>query len=246
MTAGRLSRAVRRWRSHVDRRADGSFSSCSARAELTRTGFIRAGFTLAEMLLVLGILVIVAAVTMPTVLGSLRAQRLKSASEMMRVEWSRAHVKAMKSGRVQVFRYEMSGTKYSIQPWIAADEATEANTSSVAGFGAQTLEDPVDDIETKELPEGITFAGGDAKFDTRAYEIEDFMQQQSSASEGTQWSRPVLFYPDGSASDAYVIVANDKQTAIRVRLRGLTGTSVVDEVSKLDELLASVQPGEVP
>lgn len=245
MTAGNSSRAVGLWRSYSDRRATGPF--LLGRLQLGRLQSshqrMSLGFTLMEVLLVLGVMVLAAAVAMPAVLGTLRAQKLKSASESMRIEWSRAHVKAMKSGRVQVFRYEISGRKYSVQPWVAADEATEANTSTVAGF-APVLEDPTEDVQNKELPEGITFAGGDAKFDTRSSEIETFMQQ-SSAGEGTQWSRPVLFYPDGSASDAYVIVADGKQKAVRVRLRGLTGTSVMGETSSLDDLLAAARPGEV-
>ncbi len=203
-------------------------------------------FSLLEMMIVLVILVVAAAVAMPAVQGSLRSQRLKSAADTLRIEWSRAHVKAMKTGRIQVFRYEMGGSQFSIQPWIAADEATETGPDSLpTGNGsAPGIENPLDDFETKSLSDGITFAGGDAKFETRAYEVEDFLQQ-STAGEGVQWSRPVLFYPDGSASDAFVIVADDKQTAYRIQLRGLTGTSYVGESQKLEDLLAAIQPGQV-
>ncbi|QDU26148.1 hypothetical protein ETAA8_12220 [Anatilimnocola aggregata] len=203
----------------------------------------RGAFSLMELMVVLVIMVLAAAVAMPALTGSLRAQRLKSASETMRIEWSRAHVKAMKSGRIQVFRFEVSGRKFTLQPWLAADEATEGNPiDSVASFGTAP-ETALDDCETKELPEGITFAGGDAKFDTRAYEVEDFMMQNNTSAE--QWSRPILFYPDGSATDSYVIVADEKQAAIRVQLRGLTGTSAVGEQALLEDLLAAIRPGEV-
>ena len=206
----------------------------------------RAGFTLLEITIVLLILVITGALAMPAVMNSLRSQRLKSAAETVRIEFSRAHVKAMKTGRIMVFRYELGGRQFSIQPWIAADEATETPPDGTpAGFGEAPMTDsPLEETQTKSLDDGITFAAGEAKFDTRAYQVEDFLQT-SASSDSVQWSRPVLFYPDGSTSDAFVIVADDKQDAYRVQLRGLTGTSYVSERQKLDDLLAAAEPGQV-
>jgi prepilin-type N-terminal cleavage/methylation domain-containing protein len=205
----------------------------------------RAAFTLIELMIVLVILVLASAIAYPAVKMTLRSQRLKSAAETMRIEWSRAHVKAMKTGRIQVFRYEMGGSQFSIQPWIAADEGTEAAVDQAPGFGSTPVAaDPLDDAVTKTLPEGVTFAAGDAKFDSRAYEVEDFFQQSGSG-DAVAWSRPVLFYPDGSASDSYVIVTDEQQKAYRIQLRGLTGTSYVGEIDSLENQLANLQPGQV-
>jgi prepilin-type N-terminal cleavage/methylation domain-containing protein len=203
------------------------------------------GFTLMEIMIVLFVIILASAIAIPAVIGSLSGQRLKSAAEAMRVAWSRAHVKAMKTGRIQVFRYEIGGSKFEVQPWVAADDATEAAVETTPGFGAQPVaQNALDDFQTSTLPEGVTFAAGEAKFDSRAYEVEDFFTVNSQ-SDGTTWSRPVLFYPDGSASDSYVIVTNEKNLAYRIQLRGLTGTSYVGEIDTLDNLLAKVQPGQV-
>jgi prepilin-type N-terminal cleavage/methylation domain-containing protein len=197
-------------------------------------------FTLAEILLVLVIIVIAGAVTFPYIQETLRRQRLKSAAEMMRIEWSRAHVKAMKTGRILVFRYQTDGNQYSLQPWLGGDDATEGE-SQVAGFEAPAT--TAVEAETKELEEGITFAAGEAKVDSRAYQVESFLQS-GGAVEG-QWSQPIMFYPDGSASDAFVIVADARRDAYRIQLRGLTGTSYIGEEKKLDDLIAEIQPGQV-
>jgi Tfp pilus assembly protein FimT len=199
-----------------------------------------------EMMIVLVILVITAGIAIPAVLVTLRSQQLKRGAEMMRIEWSRAHVKAMKTGRIQVFRYEVGGRQFSIQPWIAADEATEtAPGESTAGFGAApATQDLASEFETKSLPEGVTFAAGEAKVDTRAYEVEEFFVSNAQA-DGVSWSRPVLFYPDGSASDSYVIVADERQTGYRIQLRGLTGSSYIGEIDTVENLLANAQPGQV-
>ena len=204
----------------------------------------RRAMTLIELLMVLLIMVVAGALVAPNVQNMLRRQRLKSAAETMRIAWSRAHIKAMKTGRIQVFRYEMDGHQYSVQPWVAGDEATEGESEAVSGFGT-TLEAPDSTVETKTLEDGIKFAAGEAKFDSRASEVENFLQNGASAEGGGQWSRPILFYPDGSATDAYVIVTDAKQDAYRVNLRGLTGTSQLSEEKKLDDLLAAIQPGEV-
>lgn len=231
MQPGRVpSSAAKLQRPAVGCRALGTFAPPARRA-----------FTLAEILLVMLIIVIAGAVTMPYVMDSLRRQRLKSAAETMRIEWSRAHVKAMKTGRILVFRYQMDGNQFSLQPWVGGDEATEGE-SEVAGFGAPQAASV--EAETKALEEGIRFAAGEAKFDSRAYQVEDFLQNADGGA-GGQWSRPILFYPDGSATDAFVIVTDARQDAYRIQLRGLTGTSYIGEETKLEVLLAEIQPGQV-
>ena len=37
--------------------------------------------------------------------------------------------------------------------------------------------------------------------------------------------RPILFYPDGTSSDAFVILSGEQELRLVVRLRGLTGSS---------------------
>jgi len=44
------------------------------------------------------------------------------------------------------------------------------------------------------------------------------------------WSQPIMFYPDGTTSDASVLVANSSDETIRVTLRGLTGISRASQV----------------
>jgi hypothetical protein len=50
------------------------------------------------------------------------------------------------------------------------------------------------------------------------------------APSGGAWSSPVLFHPDGTTSDATVVLANDAGQTVRVTLRGLTGSSNVSDV----------------
>jgi hypothetical protein len=48
--------------------------------------------------------------------------------------------------------------------------------------------------------------------------------------EDENWSPPILFKPDGTTSDASVVLQNDRGETIRVTLRGLTGIASASEV----------------
>ena len=61
---------------------------------------------------------------------------------------------------------------------------------------------------------------------------------EQTAMEATQfeseWSRPILFYPDGTTSDAFVVVANENKVGLKIDLRGMTGTAIVGDVIALE------------
>ncbi len=193
-------------------------------------------------MIVLALLAIVAAMAMPAFSGMLRSQRLRSAAESVRPEWMRAHIRAMKTGRIHVYRFENGGRHFEIIPWVADDDALESSSNAEAetmSFGmataAGTAAGGVELDEGPGLPEGVIFVGGEASADSRGITVAEAM----SGSGGTdgQWGAPVLFYPDGSAPDAYVLVANDQQQAVRIELRGLTGQATVGDIQDLEVLL---------
>ena len=206
------------------------------RARTMRSSPRREAFTLMEMLLVLAILVLVAALVVPAFQNTLRDQHLRSAADTVRTEWNRAHNKAMKSGRIQVFRYQPGGRKFQVEPWKAADDSLEASGNPDSQFGhpppATTGGDDPNQESRWQLPEGIRFLGGDSALETRDEAVESAM---GGGGQGGEWSRPILFYPDGVSSDAWVVVADEHDSAIRVELRGLTGLALVGDITTADE-----------
>jgi prepilin-type N-terminal cleavage/methylation domain-containing protein len=192
----------------------------------------RKAFTLIEMLLVLAIVVAIAALSAPAMRGMVQSARLRAAADTVRTEWTRAHVKAMKTGRIQVFRYESGGAKYSVQPWIAGDDAIESSAPTTAGFEvADSSQDSANVGEGHELPEGTMFVRGDAAAESRSLAVEQTAMDSTQFE--SEWSRPILFYPDGTTSDAFVVVANENERGIQVNLRGMTGTATLSEVMDL-------------
>ena len=51
------------------------------------------------------------------------------------------------------------------------------------------------------------------------------------------WSSPIFFYPDGTTSTARLLLSNQYQDWIAVRLRGLTGVARSEPVDENEELL---------
>jgi hypothetical protein len=64
--------------------------------------------------------------------------------------------------------------------------------------------------------EEIVFASGS---------VASVPQMAAAAATSSGWSPPIVFYPDGTASDATVLLANPSGLTLRVTLRGLTGIS---------------------
>ena len=161
-----------------------------------------------------------------------RNAALRAAAGDVRAEMTRAHVQAMKSGRIQSFQYELGGRKYKVAPWIGDDDALESDGSDPnATLSAVVADNPAKG--ERSLPEDTTFALGDSAIESRGERIE---QEMSAAGAGVTWSRPILFYPDGSSADAFVVVANDYDVGIRLDLRGMTGAVSVGQITKLQDL----------
>ena len=59
--------------------------------------------------------------------------------------------------------------------------------------------------------------------------------ETESADNGDDWSDPIYFYADGSTSDARLLLAADRHAAMRLLLRGVTGSVTVDDVTAMTQ-----------
>jgi Tfp pilus assembly protein FimT len=165
----------------------------------------RRALTLLEVLLVLCVLAALAALAAPALDRPFANQRLTKAADLVRSHWARARVDAVEAGCIRVFRCSPGANLYRMESLNIDGTDAAADLS-----GTTTLAPPIE----RTLPDGVSFA---------ALSIN----AMPAASGENGWSEPVLFYPDGTSSDAVVTLANRFGRTIDVNLRGLTGVAIV-------------------
>jgi hypothetical protein len=195
--------------------------------------------TLLELLLTLSVLAAIAAVAIPQLGLLLGDRRLVRAGDQLRVEMTRHRVDAMREGRVMMMEAMIEGSSIRFKPFYSVIDSTEAldqtgSQSALLSGASQGVMAPLggdpavleQPEETIELPEGVIVAAVGVVSAARAAEIE----QLTLADQGEGWSRPLLFYPDGSTSTAAITLTSESIGQVIVKIRGITGDVTVSEV----------------
>jgi prepilin-type N-terminal cleavage/methylation domain-containing protein len=191
----------------------------------------RSGFTMVEVLLVLALVAVIAALAWPVLQKPFANRRLHTAADVVRTEFCQARVDAMRSGHTFTFRYAPDSDRFCTSP--ENDPSGTDLPDSDPDFAASGDEDtfgPVDEVPQqpveKTLPEGVKFVATENAADALA--VPDDPESITDVSDG--WSSPIFFYPDGTTSDARLMLANDSGYAIELTLRGVTGTVAVGDI----------------
>ncbi len=191
-----------------------------------RRSLARDGFTFAEMLLVLAILLIITGVVFPPVLRMMADQPLKEAAERARVQLATVRLKALDSSAAWQLRFEPGGRRYL---WMPV-EASSATTSA----GATTSPSNVAIGPTAgELPKGINFSSDINGVPLAVERLpQELVVGMANAYQLSQvgWSAPVTFQPDGSAVDSELAVIDATNRQIRLTVRGFTGGVTVSHI----------------
>ena len=184
----------------------------SCRASRFRVSIRRSGMTLLELLLVVGIMVVVAALVVPNVQRTFARQALQKGADRVRVAMGQARVRAIKNGEEYAVFYVPGGSWFNVAPFSNFKEQSTlaSQRGKVAEANLQS------DLEDDLLPKGIRFVAGEVSMDARSTEV------LSSAAAGDAM-QSILFYPDGTAQDAKLILQNEKENFVEIQLRGLTG-----------------------
>lgn len=198
----------------------------------------RNAFTLLELLLTLAVLAALTAVAIPQIGLLAGDRRLVRGGDLLKVQMTRLRVDAMREGRVLMLEGLLEGNLLRTRPYYSASDATEAydQTGSQSGLlsGADegvvtVLDQDTEESESIDLPQDITVESVGVVSAARSMEIEQLTE--SDRTDG--WSRPILFYPDGSTSTAVVTLTDPNVGRILIRIRGITGDVTVSEVLAL-------------
>jgi len=196
-----------------------------------------------EIIMVLAVMVAVAAMALPSLHGPMEDQRLRKTAELIRAQWTKARVAAIKTGQIQAFRYTLAGDTYVIEPWSGEVDALEAAANIEPGLSQgiplDTSQSNVPTLQLgvngSHLPTGMVFYAGETTVDARAAGIADQGTAGGSASDSAS---TIVFYPDGSTSDARLTLTNER-CFVEIKMRGLTGMIRVSDLLAAEELTSS-------
>jgi type II secretory pathway pseudopilin PulG len=174
-----------------------------------RAGAGRPAHTLLEMILVLAVLVVVAAITIPLARTMMADTRLTAASDMVRARLADTRSMAMEQGRPFKMGYLANTGRFQIAP----EDAPEWDAVTDEDFDS-------DDVIRGSLPQDILFGASE----------DAFTGKGATASPGSSWETIAVFLPIGSArGDACICFGKTGLPPLRVRLRGLTGAVTAED-----------------
>lgn len=189
-----------------------------------------AGFTFAELLLVLALLLVISGLVLPPVMRMMADQPLKEAAERTRSQIATVRVKALDSSAAWQFRFEPGGRHYLWTP-------QESNSPTSGGSGSGAANNAAASSATGpsfgELPKGILFLSDINGVPLTVERLPQAMVAGlSNGYEMSQvgWSAPMTFQPDGSAIDSELAVIDSRDRQIRLAVRGFTGGVTVSSI----------------
>lgn len=208
----------------------------------------RSAFTLLELLIALSVLLVLTTLAAPGMLGQLKKQTVMGNAEQVRQILDRARVLAVEGGRTIQVRYEPHGRKYVVLPLDQFDpndpQVTGATTSGGSLNAAPT---PVKATPYRlhELEEACKFhvdsslVSGQSLVTERLGEPWMGHLENGMGADTVGWSRPILFYPDGSATDGTLVVMDQDHRYIKLHVRGLTGAVWLEPLAVMADRLGS-------
>lgn len=184
----------------------------------------RAAFTLFEMLIVLGLLLVLISVVWPAVMRISAGNRLRQSMQDVNSAFAAARIRAIEDGvNYQVF-LELGGNQYLVVPVDRSLLGFETESSS----SQQTsIREPV---ISQKLADEFQFSKEISATVTESPVPFEWLAKLPKAKEWNwvESSFPITFYPDGTAALdlKHDILKADQQVA-GIQLRGLTGTATI-------------------
>lgn len=221
------------------------------------------GLTLLEMVLVLALVVVLVGLAWPVLRRPLATETLRSAADDLRAAWARARVEALESGEAWVFEIVPGTNEYRVRPRDDASLASAEALTATAPLGGTTIRIEPEaigaaaeprDVQLRRAPLAETrtlsrpLPAGVTVLDLR---LEDAAAAMATAGAtpaglggvptggagGTFGEWPAIeFYPDGTTTPARLVLTNEFEQAVVLRLRGLTGATAVDPIGPRDEV----------
>ncbi|ADG69448.1 hypothetical protein Plim_3636 [Planctopirus limnophila DSM 3776] len=207
----------------------------------------RSAYTLLEILLVLAVLGVLAAIVAPSALRRLADSTMISSADEICKLLSEARMMAMEAGEPAEFRYQPGGNHFLVttRTGIADAALTSGNSSSAAtpvdNTGQPVATGPLNAWTRSRsigghLASPVRFANPTPTFREQSLAqtvSENLIADLENASELSQvrWSEPLVFQPDGTTIDQQFKISDASGRTIRIRVRGLTGSATMSAMT---------------
>lgn len=183
----------------------------------------RPGYSLVELLIVLGVLALMAGLSLPALRGPLEKGRLRAAGREMQAMLAKTRSLAIRTGTEHWLSYEIDGRAWRIETRPEPTDVADSDFPESPITEAQIAPESVM-VREGDLPNGITFA--DSAFANPAGDIGTADLQLSDVlldPSTKKWSEPIRFKPNGRSRDATIRIVGTRDLVTKVSLRGLTG-----------------------
>ena len=221
----------------------------------------RSGFTLVEMLLVLGVFIVFAGITIPSVMRMFGQQKLTHAAERVRESVASARFRAIDTGLIYQFCCESGGSRFVVVPFEPDHPVTggsgPAAPVTLQGrswgqlpqgivFSSVGLNSalPTSSTPTSSTPTSSTPTSSTPTTSTRATTTLSSAPTHKLAAgaldglpnagelAAANWSAPILFHPEGTANaDLEITVSDSKSQQIKLRVRAFTGAVSMERLA---------------
>jgi len=186
----------------------------------------RSAYTLFELLLVMAILVVLAAVSYPSLDSMFATHKAAAAADQVRAAWAEARSHAVDEGRA--YRFAIVPNKGNFR--VAPDGG-----DFWSGNGPPVADDPTNApfILEETLPKGVIFTSLESAQSGSGPPSGDTTALPSGSIDPATWSSVATFLPDGSTLDNVDIVFQTRGARpLGVSLRALTGVVTVRQLGR--------------
>jgi len=189
------------------------------------------GFTLVEMLIVVAILAMAVAWTLPSLRGPLDRSELREGARRLRTALARTRLRAIETGVAQQFRFQPGTGQFETMARVQPTAGAGLPFSSGRATRRTTAPPPTTQNEPAEesLPSGIRFLAQQTA-EPPIDSDRSVPTVRSTPSAAGEWSAPIVFYPNGRTTNGRIRLGGGREFYVDVTLRGVTGSATIGEL----------------
>lgn len=191
----------------------------------------RSGLKQTEILIGVAVVIGSVLIAWPVIRGALRIHHLRDGSKSVEAACTEARLSAIGTAQIYAFRYKPES------PYFLIEAVPPADPNEMLDFSKIEEQTPTGDLrpdtaidwerEGQTLPSGVVFVTVEDRSDHGDLILNDLLPGNLEAPK-----KPLLLYPDGTTTNATIILHNDEGYYAEVVLDGLGGTVSVSEPYK--------------